>query len=68
MVLKISEQLTPKQRAVFILRDLEDIDMSEVGIILSMSSGNVKSNLYYARKKMNELLTKIYQNISMDEL
>lgn len=67
-VLKMSEQLTPKQRAVFILRDLEDTDMKDISIILSMTSGNIKSNLYYARKKMHELLTKIYQNTSMYEL
>lgn len=68
IVLKMSEQLTPKQRAVFVLRDLEDIDVAEVGNILSMSQGNIKSNLYYARKKMSELLSKIYQNTSLHEL
>ncbi len=67
-VLKMAEQLTPKQRAVFILRDLEDVDMAEIGVILSISSGTVKSNLYYARKKMNELLKGFYQHNPLHEL
>ncbi len=53
--------LTPKQKAVFILRDLEDLSVEEVCGILSMSAGNVKSNLYYARKQMSEKLKKYYQ-------
>src|SRR5690606_35267302 len=56
LVLKKSTELTPKQRAVFVLRDLEDMSVDEISIILSMSAGNIKSNLYYARKKMSESL------------
>lgn len=53
--------LTPKQRAVFILRDLEDLPVVEVCEILSMTAGNVKSNLYYARKELSEKLKVYYQ-------
>jgi len=53
--------LTPKQRAVFILRDLEDLPVDEVCEILSMTAGNVKSNLYYARKELSEKLKVYYQ-------
>lgn len=53
--------LTPKQKAVFILRDLEGLDVEEVCNILSMSAGNMKSNLYYARKQVSERLKKYYQ-------
>lgn len=53
--------LTPKQRAVFILRDLEDLPVAEVCEILSMTAGNVKSNLYYARKELSEKLKVHYQ-------
>lgn len=53
--------LTPKQKAVFILRDLEDLSVEEVCGILSMSAGNVKSNLYHARQRMSEKLKKYYQ-------
>ena len=54
-------ELTPKQRAVFILRDLEELSVEEVIEILSMSAGNVKSNLFYARQKMSEKLKAFYQ-------
>ena len=58
---KIANDLTPKQKAVFVLRDIEDLSTQEICDVLSMSSGNVKSNLYYARKKIGELLSAFYQ-------
>jgi RNA polymerase sigma-70 factor (ECF subfamily) len=56
-----AEELTPKQKAVFILRDLEGLTSEEVSAALSMSAGNVKSNLFYARQKMTEKLKAMYQ-------
>ncbi len=53
VVHEATELLTPKQRAVFVLRDLEGLDVSEVCSILSISAGNLKSNLYYARVAMS---------------
>lgn len=61
IVTELADRLTPKQKAVFILRNLEELDMQEIGEILSMSAGNVKSNLYYARVKMSELINQYYQ-------
>jgi RNA polymerase sigma-70 factor (ECF subfamily) len=61
IILRLSEQLTPKQQAVFVLRDLEQLDGNEVCEILEMSAGNMKSNLYYARLHMKERLEKYYQ-------
>lgn len=58
---KMTADLSPKQKAVFVLRDMEDLDMQEISEILSMSSGKVKSNLYYARKKMSEMVLMYYQ-------
>ncbi len=57
-VVKMTEALTPKQKAVFILRDLEELPVKEVSEILSMSTNNVKSNLYHARLRMGELISK----------
>jgi len=57
-VLRMTETLTPKQKAVFVLRDLEELPMKEVCEILSMSTNNVKSNLYHARLRMGELISK----------
>ena len=62
IVYQLAEQLTEKQRTVFILRDLELLDPEEVCEILKMSPGNMKSNLYYARLKIKEGLTGFYKN------
>ena len=61
LIQEAAAALTSKQKAVFILRDLEDLSVEEVCGILSMSAGNVKSNLYYARQQMSEKLKKYYQ-------
>ncbi|MBA4144655.1 MAG: hypothetical protein C0523_02735 [Cytophaga sp.] len=61
VILETAEELTPKQKAVFILRDLEGLAVDEVTVILSMSAGNVKSNLFHARQKMAEKLKAFYQ-------
>lgn len=53
--------LTPKQKAVFILRDLEGLPVEDVCVILSTSAGNVKSNLWHARQQVSEKLKKYYQ-------
>ncbi|CAN5129517.1 sigma-70 family RNA polymerase sigma factor [soil metagenome] len=56
-----AEVLTPKQKAVFVLRDLEGLSTEEVKEILSMSEGNIKSNLFHARQKVAEKLKIVYQ-------
>lgn len=56
-----ADELTPKQKAVFILRDLEGLSQEEVSEALSMSTGNVKSNLFHARQKMIAKLKIYYQ-------
>jgi len=58
---EMAASLNPKQRAAFILRDLEDLPVDEVCEILSMTAGNLKSNLYYARKALSEKLKVYYQ-------
>jgi len=52
----LAEGLTPKQRIVFILRDLQDLAMQEVMEITGLSSSKVKSNLYHARMNIREKL------------
>ncbi|MBS1557978.1 MAG: RNA polymerase sigma factor [Bacteroidetes bacterium] len=61
IVYKLADQLTEKQKAVFILRDLEMLEPEEVCSTLQMSDGNMKSNLYYARLKIKEGLRKFYK-------
>lgn len=58
---KLTAQLSPKQKAVFVLRDIEQVEMTEIADILAMDAGQVKSNLYYARKKVSEMVTRYYE-------
>lgn len=62
IVYQLADQLTEKQKAVFILRDLETLEPEEVCSILQMPDGNMKSNLYYARLKIKEGLKKFYKD------
>ncbi len=52
----LTESLSLKQKTVFILSDLEELSNDEIAEITSMSKTNVKANLWYARKKMSEML------------
>jgi len=54
-----SEELTPKQKAVFVLRDLEGLSAQEVSEVLDLLPEQVKSNLYHARKKMSEWIKEL---------
>jgi len=58
-VMRACQALPPKQRMVFILRDLQDLEMEEIGKITGLKMGAVKSNLYYARKALFRILNKL---------
>jgi RNA polymerase sigma-70 factor, ECF subfamily len=55
----LANELTPKQRAAFILRDLQEMEMDEIAEILNMSTEKIKSNLYYARQNIRQKLKKM---------
>lgn len=55
-----AQTLTPKQQAVFILRDLQGLSTEEIEETLGMSKGRIKSNLYYARLAMQGKMKKIF--------
>lgn len=67
IILHLAAQLTPKQQAVFVLRDLEQLEPDEVCKALDMSNGNMKSNLYYARVHIKAGLEKYYQIIPQNK-
>jgi RNA polymerase sigma-70 factor (ECF subfamily) len=68
VIQEAASTLTSAQKAVFILRDLEQLTVEEVSDILSMSAGNIKSNLYYARQHIANVLKKYYQVIEKIDL
>jgi RNA polymerase sigma-70 factor (ECF subfamily) len=47
IIMQLAQQFTEKQRAVFVLHDLEMQTTGEVCAMLNMASGNLKSNLYF---------------------
>jgi RNA polymerase sigma-70 factor (ECF subfamily) len=54
----IAAELGKVQREIFILRDLQDLPVSEVCRITGFDTVKVKTNLYHARKFMREKLWK----------
>lgn len=48
--------LSPKQRAVFTLKEIEELDTMEVAAITGLSPDRIKSNLYLARKTIRDKL------------
>jgi RNA polymerase sigma-70 factor, ECF subfamily len=59
---KATETLSPIQKAIFVLRDLEALSVEETCLVLSTTPKNVKSNLFHARKKIFEKLQHVYQS------
>lgn len=54
----LTERLSPKQKAVFILSDLEEMSNDEISEITGISKSDVKANLHYARKNISEKVEK----------
>jgi RNA polymerase sigma-70 factor, ECF subfamily len=52
------DQLNGKQKMVYVLRDMEELEVNEVCELVGLSEDQVKSNLYHARKKVQEMIRK----------
>lgn len=50
IILSLTRELTPKQKLVFTLCDLEGLDTEEIKSITGLSAAKIKSNLYLARQ------------------
>jgi len=60
---KAIAQLSPEQRAVILMKEIEDMQYHEIAETLGCSIGTVMSRLFYARKKLQNLLRDVYENI-----
>ncbi len=49
--------LSPKHRTVFILHAMEDLSYKEIAGVVGCSIGTVMSRLFYARRKLQQLLS-----------
>ena len=57
------ESLNPKQRSVFVLRDLEGLDINEVSQVTGMPQATVRWYLHRARAKLRDELVKHHPSI-----
>jgi RNA polymerase sigma-70 factor (ECF subfamily) len=64
LVLDAINNLPPKQRAVIVLKDLEDFQYHEIAEILQCSIGTVMSRLFYARRKLQTQLRPLYESLN----
>src|SRR5216117_1700421 len=56
-------QLSPEHRAVILMKEIEEMQYHEIAEALGCSIGTVMSRLFYARKKLQNLLRDVYENI-----
>jgi RNA polymerase sigma-70 factor, ECF subfamily len=56
-------KLSPRHRAVIVLKDLEDLSYLEIAEILHCSVGTVMSRLFHARRKLQIALRPLYESL-----
>ena len=55
---EISEALSPKQKAIFVMKEMEDLPSAEISRILGCRESTVRNHLFNARKVMQVQLQK----------
>ena len=58
IISSLTNRLSPKQKAVFLLTEIEQLSHEEVSEITGLSKSAIKANLHYARKNISEKLEK----------
>lgn len=64
IITRITQNLSPKQRLVFTLKELEGLEVEEISVITHLSPEKIKSNLYLAKKFIRQEFNKIFKNES----
>lgn len=59
IILVLTDQLTPKQKVVFTLRDLEGLEVDEIMQITGLTANKIKSNLFLARQTLRKCLNNL---------
>ena len=54
----LTNRLSPKQKTVFVLSEIEQMSQDEISEITGMSKSGIKANLHHARKSISEMLEK----------
>ncbi|MGZ5556447.1 MAG: RNA polymerase sigma factor, partial [Candidatus Aminicenantales bacterium] len=55
--------LSPREREVFVLRDLEEFDIRETSRVLGCSTLSVRVNLSSARRKLREAIRRDFPHL-----
>lgn len=61
--LHLAARLGPKQRAVFVMREIEGLSGSEVARILDVRESTVRNHLHQARRSLREALRREYPGL-----
>jgi len=61
---EVSAVLSPKQKAIFVMREMEDLQSSEIARILGCRESTVRNHLFNARKLMQDQLKKRFPEYS----
>ena len=59
LILRYTNELPPQQKLVFMLRDVEELEVIEVQTITGLSPEKIKSTLYLARKNIRNKMNQI---------
>ncbi len=57
-------RLSPDHRQAILLKEIEGLRYHEIAEVMQTSIGTVMSRLFYARKKLQELLKDTYENVT----
>jgi RNA polymerase sigma-70 factor (ECF subfamily) len=64
--LRLASGLAPKQRAAFVLREIQGLETAEVARILDVSDSTVRNHLFQARRILREGLRRDYPGLVPD--
>ena len=54
----LTDKLSPKQKAIFILSEIEEMTSDEINEVTGISKTVIKANLYHARKSISAMIDK----------
>ncbi len=62
---RIAGRLTGKQKAAFVLREMEDLDTSEIAVILSCGESTVRNHLFNARRILRREIARVAPGLAV---
>ena len=68
LIKRLTNNLSAKQKIVFVLSELEGLPHDDIAGITGMSKDSVKSNLNYARRNIKTMLDKFYADEERREI